>query len=58
MDEERMLMIEELKARVARGSYVVNVRAVAEVIVERVLAGQSAAVEHVREFEPAATRQL
>jgi hypothetical protein len=53
MYEERMLMIQELKARIARDGYVVDARAVAEVIVERVLAGETAAVAHVREFAPA-----
>jgi hypothetical protein len=53
MHEERMLMIQELKARIARGGYVVDAHAIAEVIVERVLAGESAAVQHVRELTPA-----
>ncbi|MCW3066464.1 MAG: hypothetical protein JWN32_3636 [Solirubrobacterales bacterium] len=54
-------MIQELKARIARGGYVIDARAIAEVIVERVLAGETAAVGHVRELSPtgaAAPRRL
>jgi hypothetical protein len=47
MDEERTMIIEVLKARIACESYVVDTRAVAEAIVERVLLRD---VERAREL--------
>jgi hypothetical protein len=47
MDEERTMRIEKLKARIACASYVVDTRAVAEAIVERVLLRD---VERAREL--------